>query len=246
MEKVNLYHGDCLEVIKELMENEVKVDCVITDPPYLHEKGGRGKMLLGDSLDREKFNMKKLGDFGKNEIYGFLDATKHLMQKPQWYIFCSEKQIVYYLNWCVENKFKYNILTWNKPLSVMNRERYSTNIEYIVRIYTVGCALNKLDLENNKEKTYYYSKYKTYNQVRGKGKIHPSQKPTPLLNELIELSVKEEGIVLDCFMGSGSTGVACANTNRKFIGIELEENYFNIAKERIENTYKQIENNEEK
>ena len=47
-------------------------------------------------------------------------------------------------------------------------------------------------------------------------------------------------------MGSGSTGVACANTNRKFIGIELEENYFNIAKERIENTYKQIENNEEK
>ena len=47
-------------------------------------------------------------------------------------------------------------------------------------------------------------------------------------------------------MGSGSTGVACANTNRKFIGIELEENYFNIAKKRIENTYKQIENNEEK
>ena len=223
-----LFNADYTSIVGDL-----RCDIVITDPPYIHEKGGRGKMLLGDSLDREKFNMKELGDFGENEIYQFLNFTKQIMERPQWYVFCSEKQLVFYLNWCKENKLKYNLLTWNKPLSVTNRERYSTNIEYIVRIYTNGCALNKIDLEIHKEKTKYYSKYKAYTQVRGKNKLHPSQKPIELINELIELSTKEGDVVLDPFMGSGSTGVACVRAKRNFIGIELDENYFKIAKERV-------------
>ena len=154
------------------------------------------------------------------------------MKKPQWYIFCSEKQLVYYLNWCIENKMKYNILTWNKPLSITNRERYSTNIEYIVRIYGNGCALNKLDT-TDKEICKYYSKYKNFNQVRGKEKEHPSQKPVNILKEMIILSSNEGDTILDCFMGSGSTGVACMELNRKFIGIELEGKFFEISKNRI-------------
>lgn len=234
MDNIQLIFGDYLNEIKKIPNKTV--DLIITDPPYLHEKGGRGKMLLGESLDRECFNMKKLGDFGKENIYMFLNTTKDLMKKPQWYIFCSEKQIVYYLNWCIENKMKYNILTWNKPLTIMNRERYSTNIEYIIRIYGNGCALNKLDT-TNKDVSKYYSKYKTYNQIRGKEKVHPSQKPIELLKELIVLSSNENDLILDCFMGSGSTGMACLETNRKFIGIELERKYFDIAEERIMQNY---------
>lgn len=230
-----LLHGDCLEMMKKIPDKSIS--CIVTDPPYIHEKGGRGKMLLGDALDREKFNMKELGDFGEENIYNFLNATKRLMKKPQWYIFCSEKQIVYYLNWCIENKFKYNILTWNKPLSVMNRERYSTNIEYIIKIYSNGCALNKLDLDNNPSYTKYYSKYKTYTQIRGKEKYHPSQKPVELLEELLMVSTNEQDIVLDPFMGSASTGVACLNLNRNFIGIELDEAIFNTAKDRMGKLY---------
>ena len=228
--QVVLYNGDYKKIIRE---HKIKCDLIVTDPPYIHEKGGRGKILLGDSLDREKFNMKELGDFGEEKIYEFLNETSKLMDKPQWYIFCSEKQIVFYLNWCKENKMKYNILTWNKPLSVMNRERYSTNIEYIVRIYSNGCALKKLDLEANPEKTKYYSKYKTYSQIRGKGKLHPSQKPVELINELIELSTNEQDVIFDPFMGSGSTGVSAINTCRGFIGIELEEYYFKVAQNRL-------------
>ena len=67
---------------------------------------------------------------------------------------------------------------------------------------------------------------------------HPTCKPIPLLTNHIVNSSNEGDTVLDCFMGSGSTGVACANTNRKFIGIELDENYFNIAKQRIEEACK--------
>lgn len=64
--------------------------------------------------------------------------------------------------------------------------------------------------------------------------MHPTQKPVALLEYLIKTYTNENDIVLDNCMGSGSTGVACLNTNRNFIGIELDENYFNIAKERIE------------
>ena len=69
-------------------------------------------------------------------------------------------------------------------------------------------------------------------------KLHPTQKPVNLLELFIKQSTNEEEVVLDCFMGSGSTGVACMNTNRKFIGMELDENYFNIAKQRIEEASK--------
>ena len=68
--------------------------------------------------------------------------------------------------------------------------------------------------------------------------IHPTQKPTDLLEYLIKTYTNENETVLDFTMGSGSTGVACMNTNRKFIGIEFDENYFNIAKERIEESLK--------
>lgn len=226
-----LYKGDCIEILKTFKKGDI--DIVITDPPYLHEKGGRGKFLLGTSLDREGYNMGKLSDFGESKIVEFLDITKSLMVKPQWYIFCSEKQLVYYLKWAVENKLKYNVLTWNKPVNVLNRERYSTNIEYIVRIYSKGCALNKLDLDANKDKVKYYSKYKTYNVIKGKGKLHGSQKPVDLINELVELSTEEGAVVLDCYMGSGSTIESAIKKGRKAIGIEIEESIFNISSDRL-------------
>ena len=76
------------------------------------------------------------------------------------------------------------------------------------------------------------------NKEINSGKKHSCQKPTDILEKIIKTSSNEGDIVLDCFMGSGSTGVACINTNRKFIGIELDNNYFNIAKQRIEEACK--------
>ena len=72
---------------------------------------------------------------------------------------------------------------------------------------------------------------------KNNGKLHSCQKPLDILQKIIKVSSNENDVVLDCFMGSGSTGVASINTKRKFVGIELDENYFNVAKERIENTY---------
>ena len=69
----------------------------------------------------------------------------------------------------------------------------------------------------------------------GRSKVHPTEKPLKLFEYLVKTSSNENDTVLDCFMGSGTTGVVCKHTNRNFIGIELDENYFEIAKERIEN-----------
>ena len=75
--------------------------------------------------------------------------------------------------------------------------------------------------------------------VRDKGGLHPTQKPVAMMEYFVETYTNEGDIVLDCCMGSGSTGVACIHTNRNFIGIELDEGYFNIAKERIEKAIKE-------
>ncbi len=75
------------------------------------------------------------------------------------------------------------------------------------------------------------------NDNKNNGKLHPCEKPLDILEKIIKTSSNEGDIVLDCFMGSGSTGVASLNANRKFIGIEKDENYFNIAKERINTAY---------
>jgi site-specific DNA-methyltransferase (adenine-specific) len=73
---------------------------------------------------------------------------------------------------------------------------------------------------------------------RNNGKLHPTQKPIDILERIIKTSSNPGDIVLDCFMGSGSTGVACVNTGRSFIGIELDPNYYSIAEERINNATK--------
>ena len=74
------------------------------------------------------------------------------------------------------------------------------------------------------------------NDDKNSGKLHPCEKPLDILEKIIKTSSNENDVVLDCFMGSGSTGVACLNTNRKFIGIELDNNFFNIAEKRIKET----------
>ena len=92
-------------------------------------------------------------------------------------------------------------------------------------------------IHNNDENLRYPKNLLTFNNRVGElnnlNRLHPTQKPTDLLEYLIKTYTKENEIVLDFTMGSGSTGVACVNTKRNFIGIELDDNYFKIAEERI-------------
>lgn len=101
----------------------------------------------------------------------------------------------------------------------------------------------RLQSNDNEERIYtekYPTSILTYSNASQKGRLHPSQKPTELLEYLIKTYTKEYEVVLDNCMGSGSTGVACINTNRNFIGIEKDDKYFEIAKKRMEECQQDI------
>ena len=156
--------------------------------------------------------------------------------------------------------YKYDWV-WEKPQGVdplLAKKRPLNNIEYVSVFYSKQPLYNpqfdhgeKYTCTRDKKQrlcevnghtfhetttvnngTRYPKRVLKYKRENGK---HPTQKPVPLLEYLIKTYTNEGEIVLDFTMGSGSTGVACVNTNRDFIGIELDENYFNIAKERINN-----------
>jgi len=213
------------------------VDLVVTDPPYLHDKGGNGgghtKIATSKMYSKDSMVISQMSDFTKDVCCEMLNEVKRVMKVMNGYFFCNDSLVPHYLNWALENKYKYTILTWNKPLSILNRERFSTNMEYVVRIYDKGTALNKLDIDTYPEKKQYYSKYQYFPQIRGKDKLHPTQKPLEYVTGLIELSSNEGDIILDPYIGSGTTAVACKNINRNYIGFELEEKYIKVIEERL-------------
>ena len=236
---IDLRCGDCLEVMKDIPDKSI--DLVVTDPPYWHKKSPgkpysqrkqantKSKFAQSDLYNVNGLLMHNLSDFNGENIELLLKNISRIMKKMNAYIFCNDTQIAYYSMWAERNKYMFSILVWEKPLSIINKNRYSQNTEYIIRIYEYGTGLNRI------EKNEYYNKVKKCKPINGKKKLHPTEKPVELINQIIELSSKENDTILDCFMGSGSTGVACINTNRNFIGIELDKKYFEIAKERIEN-----------
>ena len=238
---MKLIHGDCFNIIPDLKD---KINLIVTDPPYWHTKSHRAKNQRerGYHIDsKSKFAnsglfrdgselMNNFSDFNPAIAKKFLDIASERMQKIQIIAFCNETILPHYMLWAEEQKLKTNILVWEKPISVINSNRFSMNAEFIVRIYDSGCPLNKI------EHTELYGRVKHDKPV--KSKMHPTEKPIDLIEGLIRLLTKKGELILDPFMGSGSTGVACINTGRKFIGIEKEEKYFEIAKNRIESHHK--------
>ena len=157
--------------------------------------------------------------------------------------------------YCEESgkKGNYRSLFFGKCQPVLyTKEQYDILCKYIKklnckeRLKSYEEILNMCNTEKYKKLRYTFNNLKYHHSVMDyeiapkQGHITP--KPVNLLEYIIKTSSNENDIVLDCFMGSGSTGVACINTNRNFIGIELDEKYFNIAKNRIENTIKEIQN----
>ena len=228
---IDLRHGDCIELVKDIPDKSV--DLLLTDPPYLHIKGGcKSKGLNKGVRDTKSKVVSNMSDFGEKEINEFLDIVKPKMKIFNAYIFCSKLQIPYYLNWALKNKCQFDVLIWDKDFTgIISRKFFAPNIEYIIRIYKKG--LNQLD------ESKYYQKIKRYK--RPKNKVHEAEKPVELLKEFIMLSSNNEDIILDMFMGSGTTGQAVLEVgNRKFIGIEKDEKHFSIAKERIEEALEEL------
>ena len=226
-----LLQGDCLELMKKI-PNE-SIDLIVTDPPYrVTSKGNTGNS--GGMLKKDIFSKGKVFTYNDidcikyaPEFYRILKDGTHL------YIMTNHKNLAHMINTFLNSKFHFiKSLIWNKGNKIMGHY-YMSQFEYILffrkgkgkKINNCGIS-DILSIPNKKTKN-----------LKGEN-LHDTEKPVELMKILIENSSKENEIILDPFMGSGTTGVACVNTNRNFIGIELDENYFNIAKDRIEKAKK--------
>ena len=212
MSNVTLYNGDCLELMKEIPNGSV--DLVLTDIPY-------------GEVNRKSNGLRNL-DKGKADIVTFdlKELTETLCDKTggSIYMFCGTEQVSTIRATMIEKGLSTRLCIWEKtnPSPMNGQVIWLSGIECCV----YGKKKNATFNEHCKNTVFRFPTVK--------GKLHPTQKPIDLMKYLIEVSSNENDTVLDPFMGSGSTGVACVNTNRNFVGIELDKNYFEIAKCRIE------------
>ena len=215
-----LIHGDCLEEMRKLADDGVKVDMICTDPPYLmNYKTGRRKDKTHD------FCKPIANDTNFELIKDIMPLLFELLnQGGAIYMFCNANHIDYFKQQIEQHFVLKNILIWvkNNWSAGDLKGAYAKQTEFI--LYAVK-GRHILNGARDTDTLYY-------NRVVGTMQLHQNQKPVDLCKYLINKSSNENDTVLDCFMGSGSTGVACLQTNRNFIGIELEEKYYNLAKER--------------
>lgn len=220
-----LWNGDCLELMKNIPDNSV--DLIVTDPPYNISRKNNFHTLKGrHGMD--------YGEWDKNfDVTGWINlAVSKLKSGGSIVCFNSFENIGQIASEYRNNNIAVKcLLRWEKtnPFPRNVNRLFVNNIE--VALWGVkgkGWVFNK-----PKDIPYHTGKFISP-IVMGKEKTkHPTQKPEKIISEIIGILSNENDLILDPFMGSGTTGVACKHLNRKFIGIELDKEYFEIAKDRI-------------
>ena len=245
---IKLLKGDCLELMKTIPDKSI--DAIITDPPY-GTTACKWDSVIPFDLMWEQLNriIKPNGViilFGSEPFSSMLRTSNIKMYKYDWYWLKNKPQG--FLN------AKKMPLKNYETISVFYRNPPIYNPQGLVKIDRVvknTGTKNSTSLKENGDKTsannaiknvFYSQEFTNYptqtlefSNYSGKGNLHPTQKPLELLEYLVKTYTNENETVLDFTMGSGSTGVACVNTNRNFIGIEQDDKYFEIANKRINN-----------
>ena len=217
---------DCYEMIKNIPDKSV--DCIYVDVPYLYETGSYGKSELSKRIYKyQKYDLQKAGIYDGFD-YKIYDEFIRISKKVNIFIWCSRLQIMKTLNYFVEKGYKYNILVWckNNPTPATNNS-WLPDIEYCLVFRDSNTKLN--DGYELKSKWYISPINKTDKDLYN----HPTIKPLDLVKRHILHTTQPNDVVLDCFCGSGTTCVACKETGRRYIGMEINKEYYEIAKKRL-------------
>ena len=227
MSEVKLYQGDCLQVMKNIEDGSV--DLILTDPPYGTTACKWDSVIPFDPMWEQLNRIIKPN--GAIVLFGsepFSSALRMSNIKNYKYDWVWKKRPVNFLN------AKKQPLRETENILVFNSKNYYP--QGLIPCHKINKRSNSTEtngkhgLSNMSEYTNYPKQILEFIGERG---LHPTQKPVALLQYLIKTYTLESETVLDFTMGSGSTGVACKNLNRNFIGIELDPTYFQIAKGRI-------------
>ena len=223
----DLRKGDCFELMKELDDNSI--DLIITDPPYGISGTTPGSVKTVGFYDYMK-DLDKANISSGYDIVKFGNEALRVLKAPKIYLWCNKLQIPEYLDfWVKEKRCKFDILCWHKSNAVPTYSgKYMCDTEYCLFFHRdcTSCAPQSYD----DGKTWYTEPI----NMRDKELYdHPTVKPVKILERLVRNSSKEDDLILDPFMGSGSTGVACLYNRRRFLGMELVDKYFEVAQDRL-------------
>ena len=230
--------GDCLDELPKIFDKNI--DLVLTDPPYGTTQCKWDSVIpfepMWNQLKRVIKDNGCIALFGSEPFSSYLRTSNIKWFKYDW-VWNKVRPVGVHV--C-----KYRPMSKNENISIfgkgkitfypqmIDRKKLRKGSKEYGRTNIIGGKLG------NKKIKIYTKKYPTtileFSNASNKGRIHPTQKPVALLEYLIKTYTNENDTVLDFTMGSGSTGVACKNLNRNFIGIEKDEKYFGIAKQRIE------------
>ena len=236
---IDLRLGDCLEVMKEIPSKSI--DAIITDPPYIgiiNAKWDKGENPFNEELVKEMFRVLKangsvyvwcgIGE-KSNSLFDFYPILKSKFYFKDLITWKKKKGIGMRKGWlytreeCLWFVKDNKSFFWNKENQYSEEERKTSNKTKCIpkskfkRITNVWTDISEATVGNLKNKI----------------KLHPCEKPVKLIERIVLTSTKENETVLDMFMGSNSTGLACKNTNRNFIGIEMNDEYYDIACKRV-------------
>lgn len=222
-----IFQWDCIEILKSIPDKSIDLLC--TDPPYeFINKNPKWWWFMTKENKQYVYNFAKSCwmSFDPTE---FLNTVKNKMVLFNAYIFTNKNLIQQYLQFAEENWYKRDILIWLKPNPVPNFNwHYLIDKEYCIYIKEKWATFNT-DL--------WYTNYFTYEShpIGSKKKYnHPTIKPLEMIERIIQISSKEWDTVLDCYLWSWTTAVACKKLNRNCIGIEKNEEYVEMAKRRLE------------
>ena len=245
MSKIDLRQGDCLELMKDIPNGSI--DMILCDLPYGTTACKWDTIIPFEPLWAQYKRIIK--DNGAIVLFGSQPFTSSLvMSNPKWFryewIWNKKRPTGFALVKKQPMKEHENILLFYKNQPIYNRQFTEKDIKNqrpnrvknsIKNEYSISDNWGikpkfSVEFDDTKKNPTTILEYSNSNH----GKLHPTQKPVALLEYLIKTYTNESELVLDNCMGSGSTGVACQNLNRNFIGIELDAGYFEIAKKRIE------------
>jgi len=217
---------DCMLGLQHIPDNGVEL--VITDPPY---GVSRGLNCEGKRLGTTAILNFNFGEWDKFTTEWFEIAAKKT--KGWMMTFCGKKDVGFFMDTLEKNGFiAIDVLVWQKPdpIPLNAKSRFLNAWEAVVIGKRPGGTWNS---------TYEHNIIKVQ-APKGKERIHPTQKPVQLIKRLIELTTNEGDLVLDPFMGSGTTAVASIETKRNYIGFEVSKEYHKQSKERIEKITKAL------
>jgi site-specific DNA-methyltransferase (adenine-specific) len=226
---VTLYLGDCREILPTLG----KVDAVVTDPPYEREAHTLGRRLLGRSLgngERQLITGASLSFPPITDETRLFIAREAVTRCRGWVlVFCQAEAVAAWRDALRDAGANFKrAMVWVKP-DAMPQYNGQGPAQGYESICAAWCGKGRSRWNGGGRVGIF-----THNKNSGGRHEHETQKPVPLMRELVGLFTESAGTILDPFMGSGTTGVAAVKLGRKFVGIEIEPKYFDIACRRID------------